>query len=116
MQKRVEDYLPLTHTTFYILLALVTPLHGYGIMQKVEEMSDGEVRLGPGTLYGALSKLEKQQLIEKVNGGERRKNYVLTVLGKKVVKREYNRLKRLVVNSNAIIRNLGDGEFEQKGF
>ena len=68
------QYLPLTHTTFYILISLTTPLHGYGIMQKVEEMSKGEVKLGPGTLYGALSKLEKQKIIAKTQeDGERRK-------------------------------------------
>ena len=58
MRKKAENYLPLTHTTFYILISLQDPLQGYGIMQRVKEMSDGEVTLGPGTLYGALSKLE----------------------------------------------------------
>lgn len=93
-----EKFLPLTHTTYFILVSLITPMHGYGIMQKVEEMSDGEVKLGPGTLYGALSKLEKQGVIRKTEevDEERRKYYVLTDLGQHVVKLELQRLKNLV--------------------
>lgn len=93
-----EKFLPLTHTTYFILVSLITPMHGYGIMQKVEEMSDGEVKLGPGTLYGALSKLEKQGVIRKTEevDEERRKYYVLTDLGKQLVKLELQRLKNLV--------------------
>ena len=64
-KKMAGSFLPLTHTTYFILLALINPLHGYGIMKKVEEMSKDSVKLGPGTLYGALSKLEKQGMIEK---------------------------------------------------
>lgn len=99
-----EKYLPLTHTTYYILISLATPLHGYGIMQKVEEMSKGEVKLGPGTLYGALSKLEKQGLTVKTEEDEeRRKCYVLTNLGKQVVKLEWERLMTLVEVSKYIV-------------
>ncbi|PAD39902.1 PadR family transcriptional regulator [Terribacillus sp. 7520-G] len=101
------QYLPLTHTTFYILLSLTTPLHGYGIMQKVEEMSKGDVKLGPGTLYGALSKLEKQKIIAKTGeDGERRKSYVLTELGKQVVKSEWNRLQYLVEISRQKVESI----------
>lgn len=93
-----EKFLPLTHTTYFILVSLITPMHGYGIMQKVEEISNGEVKLGPGTLYGALSKLEKQDVIRKTEevDEERRKYYVLTELGQQVVKLELQRLKNLV--------------------
>lgn len=112
MEKKVIDkYLPLTHTTYYILLALVSPLHGYGIMQKVEKMSQGEVILGPGTLYGALSKLEKQQLIEKMVEEDRRKNYMLTNLGRDVMIAEYDRIQRLLKNSQPIINQVkGEGK------
>ena len=51
-------YVPMTETSFYILLCLRTPNHGYGIVQKVKELTDNEVVLGPGTMYGSLSKLE----------------------------------------------------------
>lgn len=56
-------YVPMTETSFYILLCLRTPNHGYGIVQKVKELTDNEVVLGPGTMYGSLSKMEKDGLI-----------------------------------------------------
>jgi DNA-binding PadR family transcriptional regulator len=62
-----EKYLPLTESTTHILLALTGPLHGYGVMQKVREMSDGLVEIGAGTLYGALSTLQNEGLIHKVH-------------------------------------------------
>ena len=65
-------YVPMTETSFYILLCLRTPNHGYGIVQKVKELTDNEVVLGPGTMYGSLSKMEKDGLIhfirEKTRG------------------------------------------------
>ncbi|MHC0037616.1 PadR family transcriptional regulator [Pseudoneobacillus sp. C159] len=101
------QYLPLTHTTYYILISLITPLHGYGIMQKVEEMSKGEVKLGPGTLYGALSKLEKDQIINKTGEDEeRRKCYVLTDLGRQIVKLEWKRLEALVEISRNLVESM----------
>lgn len=105
---KANKYLPLTEATYYILISLLVPLHGYGIMQNVEEISKGQVKLGPGTLYGALSKLEKQNLIVKqdVDENERRKYYKLTEFGKKVVVLEYERLKRLVNCSENIINNI----------
>ncbi|MFP7494263.1 PadR family transcriptional regulator [Terribacillus saccharophilus] len=106
-KKSPTQYLPLTHTTFYILISLTTPLHGYGIMQKVEEMSNGDVILGPGTLYGALSKLEKQKIISKTDEDhERRKCYVLTKLGKQVVKLEWDRLQKLVEITRNSVENM----------
>lgn len=111
MRKQVaaEKYLPLTHTTYFILISLIKPLHGYGIMQNVEEMSKGEVKLGPGTLYGALSKLEKQGVIVKMDelDEERRKHYILTELGKEVVKLEFQRLQNQVEASKKYIEELG---------
>lgn len=56
-------YVPMTETSFYILLCLRTPNHGYGIVQKVKELTENEVVLGPGTMYGSLSKMEKDGLI-----------------------------------------------------
>jgi DNA-binding PadR family transcriptional regulator len=101
------QYIPLTHTTYYILISLITPLHGYGIMQKVEEMSHGDVKLGPGTLYGALSKMEKEQIIVKTGEDEeRRKCYVLTDLGRQIVKLEWNRLRALVEVSRKMVETM----------
>lgn len=80
----------------YILFALVKPLHGYGIMQKVSEMSLNSVNLGPGTMYGALTNMQKKQWIEEVDSDEaRRKNYQLTALGMQVVEQEVERISLL---------------------
>ena len=67
MSKQTEDFLPLSQATYYILLSLREVRHGYAIMQDVEEISHGDVTMGPGTLYGALSKLEKQKVISKAD-------------------------------------------------
>ncbi|GGE44795.1 PadR family transcriptional regulator [Pullulanibacillus camelliae] len=111
--KKIESFLPLTHTTYYILLALISPAHGYGIMQEVKAITHGEIALGPGTLYGALSKLTKQGLITKLEefATNRRKYYTLTPLGRQVVKAEYERIKSLVENSSELIQGL-EGEDE----
>ena len=66
MTDKIQRHLPLTEPTYYILLSLTEPLHGYAVMQKVEQLSNGAVSVGPGTLYGALSTLEKDGLIVKV--------------------------------------------------
>jgi len=89
-----KKYLPLTESTYYIMLTLVEPLHGYAVMQKVEEISKGTVKVGPGTLYGAFTSLEKEGLIIKVKEENRRKSYVLTPKGKKVL---MNQIKRLEI-------------------
>ena len=87
-----QKHLPLTESTTYILLALIEPLHGYGVMQKVREMSDGLVEIGAGTLYGALSTLQKEGLIHKVHEENRRKSYTLTPRGKRVLQGQIRRL------------------------
>jgi len=92
MTDKVLRLLPLTEATYYILLALIEPLHGYGVMQKVEHLSQGAVRVGPGTLYGAFTTLEKQSLIVKVAEEERRKSYALTPLGRQVLLAQIGRL------------------------
>ena len=62
MNAKAQKYIPLTEATYYILLSLVKPLHGYGIMQMVEEMTNGEVKLGPGTLYGNTTEITKREV------------------------------------------------------
>ncbi|HEX7503591.1 MAG TPA: helix-turn-helix transcriptional regulator [Acidobacteriota bacterium] len=93
--KETARYLPLTEATYCILLALAEPLHGYGIMQKIEAGSSGAVRIGPGTLYGALTVLEKEKLITHYDLVERRKRYALTEKGRKVLAAELARLRML---------------------
>jgi len=99
----LNKYLPLTESTYYILLALVEPLHGYGVMQKVDALSEGSVKIGPGTLYGAFQSLEKETLIVKVGEEERRKIYTLTSKGRDVLKLQINRLTIMVRSGSAIL-------------
>ena len=103
----INKYLPLTESTYYIMLTLVEPLHGYAVMQKVEEISKGTVKVGPGTLYGAFTALEKEKLIVKVKEEKRRKSYVLTPKGKNVL---LNQIKRLaIMTRNGLpVKNLYD--------
>lgn len=95
----------LTETVFYILLSLYTPLHGYGIMQKVRDLSRGRVDLGPGTLYGAISTLlEKGWIMQLAMDAEsRKKEYVITPIGKLAVSSEIKRLEELIENGKRII-------------
>ena len=101
-KNNIKQYLPLTESTFFTLLALVEPLHGYGIMQKVEIISEGVVKIGPGTLYGALQVLEKEALIVKVGEEERRKIYAITEKGRQVLKSQVQRL-AIMVRSAALV-------------
>ena len=101
-----NDNIALTEAVYYILLSLHSPLHGYGIMQKVEEMSNGRVKLAAGTLYGAISTmLEKKWIIalpEEKNS--RKKEYEITSTGKDVVKIELSRLRELLANGEVIVK------------
>jgi len=98
MSDPITKYLPLTESTTYILMALAEPLHGYGVMQKVEAMSEGTIKLGPGTLYGAVSTLESEGLIVKVGEADRRKTYALTDKGRQVLKEHLRRVALMVTN------------------
>jgi len=93
----LSKYIPLTETTYYILLALRQPGHGYAIMQKIEELSSGKVRIAAGTMYGALENLSKQKLIMPVLSEDaRRKIYLITKEGTQVLALEVERLKQLI--------------------
>ena len=88
-------YVPMTETGFYILCCLKTPNHGYGIVQKVKELTQDEIVLAPGTLYGSLSKMEKDGLIVFVREEDKRKLYQITELGQEVLDLELKRIERL---------------------
>lgn len=88
-------YVPMTETGFYILLCLRQQAHGYGIVQQVEKLTQGEIRLSPGTMYGSLSKMEKDGLIQFLREEEKRKIYVITDLGQQVLDLEKKRIRRL---------------------
>ena len=102
----MNNDLALTESTYYILLSLCRPQHGYGIMQQTEEMSHGRVRLAAGTLYGALNTLcEKGWIIQlPVDDNSRRKEYMLTQKGLEILKNEVRRLRELADNGEAILK------------
>lgn len=91
-------YVPMTETGFYILLCLQQPMHGYGIVQRVEQLTGGEIRLSPGTMYGTLSKMEKDRIISFVREEEKRKIYCITELGREILQMEMQRIERLFRN------------------
>ena len=91
-------YVPMTETAFYILLCLKKPNHGDGIIQIVEKLTNGAIRLAPGTMYGSLSKMEKDGLIQFIREEEKRKIYLITELGKQVLDLEMQRIARLYRN------------------
>lgn len=88
-------YVPMTETAFFILFCLRKPNHGYGIVQTVEKLTDGAIRLTPGTMYGSLSKMEKDRVIRFVQEEDTRKIYQITDLGREVLQLEIQRIKRL---------------------
>lgn len=96
-------YVPMTETGFYILLCLKEPNHGYGIVQKVKELTGGDIILSPGTMYGSLSKMEKDGLIHFIREEEKRKIYQITDLGRDVLALELKRIERLYQNMKEMV-------------
>ncbi|MBR2811849.1 MAG: PadR family transcriptional regulator [Solobacterium sp.] len=92
-------YVPMTESGFYILFCLQTPQHGYGISRQVKEMTGGAVNISAGTMYGTLSKMEKDGLIRFWAEEDKRKLYVLTDLGQEILEIEIMRIERLYKNS-----------------
>lgn len=95
----------LTEAVYYILLSLTEPLHGYGIMQNVEQLSNGRVRLAAGTLYGAINTLLEKGWITSLSEekGSRKKEYLITDRGREMLHSEIARLKELIENGNRIL-------------
>lgn len=91
-------YMPMTETSFYILMCLQQEMHGYNIVQKLEAITKGSLRLSPGTLYGSLSKMNRDGLIELVREEEKRRIYRITPLGREVLEIEMKRIARLYEN------------------
>ncbi len=100
MEEKIKRiYVPMTETGFYILYCLQEKNHGYSIGQQVKEMTGGEILLTPGTMYGSLSKMERDGLIRFVEEVEKRKYYVMTELGAEILQLEIRRIARLYKNS-----------------
>jgi DNA-binding PadR family transcriptional regulator len=99
-----NENLALTEAVYYILLSLYEPLHGYGIMQNVEKLSSGRVKLAAGTLYGAINTLLEKRWIHALPGekNSRKKEYQITVEGQKAIVNEISRLHELIINGEKI--------------
>ena len=99
---------PMTEAMYYVLLALMRPNHGYQLMQAITEVSRGRLKMGPGTLCGVLSRMQKDGLIVLSNGVGRRKTYEITQQGEQALRLEYERLKALIIDSSI----LEEGEYD----
>jgi DNA-binding PadR family transcriptional regulator len=107
--RRPEEFLPLTPAMFHILLALADKeRHGYHIMREVDERTSGNVKLGPGTLYGSIKRMMADGLIEELEerpdpelDDERRRYYRLTDFGFRVATAEAQRLEQMVRSARA---------------
>lgn len=97
-----KAYLPMTETAYYTLLSLTEPRHGYGIMQHVEEITGQRLRIGAGTLYGSLARMERDSVIAVESQQDRRKTYAITAAGSRLLELELARLRELVDNGEAL--------------
>lgn len=107
--KILKAFMPMTETAFYILLSLTEPRHGYGIIQHVDKITDGRIKLGSGTVYGTLGKMEKSQIISIYSDENRKTIYEITEVGKRLIKAEIERIKELHDNA---IKYEGDFSWE----
>jgi len=101
---------PLTESTYYILISLVEPLHGYGIIKKVRSLSKGRIVLSPGTLYGVLQNLMNYQLISlqhEEHTGRSKKVYQITPTGKMLARFEILRLKEMAEHGRTFLQHAG---------
>lgn len=101
------DINPLSESTYLVLLALYhNPLHGYGIIKRIEKMSDGTYNIAPGTLYGVLKNIEKQGLIETLKeekDSRKKKIYTLTAHGRETLHTEFNRYEKIIYFTRKIM-------------
>ena len=98
-EKLRRVYVPMTETGFYILFCLQKERHGYSITQKVKDLTEGQLSISPGTMYGTLAKMEKDGLIAFVREEEKRRLYSITELGRQILELEIQRIERLYRNS-----------------
>ncbi|MGH4118475.1 PadR family transcriptional regulator [Clostridium sp.] len=105
MDKLFKTFLPMTETAYYILLSLTEPRHGYAIIQHVDDITNGKIKLGSGTVYGTLTKFQNKGVISIFSDEKRRTIYEITEIGKKLILAEIERIKEIYENA---IRFEGD--------
>ena len=105
----IQQYIPMTETAAYILLSLTTPLHGYGIIENVMKMTDNRIKLGAGTIYGTLVKLEKSNLISLIREENKRKIYQINDKGLELLRIEEKRTQELNLNIKDALKPIKEG-------
>lgn len=98
----IKDFIPMSETAYYILLSLTEERHGYAVMQYVSKLTNERINLGPGTLYGTLSKLEKTDLVMITKQENKRKYYKITEQGEEVLEAEIQRIEELYTNGREV--------------
>lgn len=101
-----EAFQTLTEPMYYILLALTEECCGVDIMNKVETLSGGRIRVGPGTLYAMLARFEEHKIIRLTAEEGRRKSYIITDAGIQMLTKEYARLKTMVEDGASFISKM----------
>ncbi len=99
-----EQLKTLTESMYYILLTLLKPQHGYGIMQEVDYITKGRVKVGAGTLYNLLSRFEEEEIITQVSEDNRKKVYLISEKGLAILRAEYQRLNQLVEDGMVLLQ------------
>ena len=99
-----EQFQTLTEPMYYILLALTEECCGVDIMEKVREISQGRVLVGPGTLYAMLAKFEENGVIRLTASEGRKKSYIITDIGRDMLWQEYVRLQVMVRDGSRFLR------------
>ena len=92
----------MTEAMYYVLLALLHPNHGYGLMQDIARVSRDRIHMGPGTLYGVLTRMLNDGFIRVVADDGRRKTYEITPVGQAALREEYQRLRAMVDDGNGL--------------
>lgn len=103
----------LTQPMYYILLSLKEKRHGYEIMQYIEWLTEGRVKVGPGTLYSLLSRFEEDEYIEMVSDDDNKKTYLITGIGEKRLEKEIERLEQLLKDASAV-KGGNEDEFQNR--
>ena len=93
---------PMTEAMYYVLLALMNPAHGYRLMQEISDVSRNRLKMGPGTLYGVLTRMQGDGLIKMTEDDGRRKVYRITPEGEAALHAEYQRIKSMVRDGEGI--------------
>ena len=101
----------MTEPGYYILLALLVPMHGYGISKYIEDLTEGEVSIGPATMYTMLKKMQAQDYITLAGEESRKKIYQLTDKGNAVIRKEQERRHKMALHGvEAFKRIKGDNK------